>query len=66
MVITMQRADQGQFGTGYKVAPISTYQVRNKMSCFKIAGFSEAPVEIQMALPDLTGFVVCTVRQLKL
>lgn len=54
--MTIQRADLGQYGEGYKVAPLSTYKVRNLMSCFKMPGFSEAPVDIQVTLPDLTGF----------
>jgi hypothetical protein len=70
MVMTIQRADLGQYGEGYKVAPLSTYKVRNLMSCFKMPGFSEAPVDIQVTLPDLTGFQVillaCTFKSLEM
>lgn len=56
--MTMQRADQGQYGTMYKVAPMTAYTVRNKVSCFKGDGATEMPVDIQPVLPDLTGFQV--------
>ena len=62
MVMTMQRADQAQFGTMYEVVPMTAYTVRNKMSCFKSDGASEAPVSIQGVLPDLTGFQVLALR----
>ena len=58
MVMTFQRGDQGQYGTSYKVAPMTTYTVKNKVSCFKVPGFAEAPVAYQPLLPDLSGFEV--------
>lgn len=56
--MTMQRADQGQFGSTYEVVPMTAYTVRNQVSCFKVDGGSDAPVSIQGVLPDLTGFQV--------
>ena len=58
MVSTIQRQDQEQYGASYKVAPMSNYKVMNKMSCFLVKGVSEAPVEIQATLPNLTNFQV--------
>jgi len=54
----MQRADQGQFGESYKVAPLSNYQVQNQMSCFKVDGAKGMEVTIQAILPDLKDFKV--------
>ena len=54
----MQRADQGQFGESYKVAPMSNYQVQNQMSCFKVDGAKGMEVTIQAILPDLKDFKV--------
>ena len=58
MVATYQRADQGDYGSTYKVAFMSNYKVMNQRNCFQVKGISEAPVSIQATLPDLTGFQV--------
>ncbi|XP_052777162.1 digestive cysteine proteinase 1-like isoform X2 [Mya arenaria] len=64
MVQTMQRADQGQYGVSFKVAPLTTYQVRNTMSCFKVPGIKGMAVDIQIILPDLTGFTKQTTQDI--
>ncbi|XP_052215701.1 digestive cysteine proteinase 1-like isoform X1 [Dreissena polymorpha] len=56
MVQTMQRADMFMYGSSYKIAPLTTYQQRNVMSCFQVNGTSGSTVDIQNVLPDLSGF----------
>ncbi|KAL4237142.1 hypothetical protein ACF0H5_005522 [Mactra antiquata] len=64
MVVTVQKATVGQYGTSFKVAPMTNYQVQNLMSCFKVAGTSDAKVGIQGVLPDLKGFAKLANQQM--
>ncbi|XP_041358235.1 digestive cysteine proteinase 2-like isoform X2 [Gigantopelta aegis] len=56
MVVSIQRADQKPFGKTYKIAPMSTYTVKNKNSCFQVNGTQNFTVSIQGVLPDLSKF----------
>ena len=56
---TIQRGDQGKFGTAYLINPITmdTKEILNKMTCFVRNGSSsDSPVTPQIVLPDLTDF----------
>ncbi|XP_064624536.1 digestive cysteine proteinase 2-like [Lineus longissimus] len=57
VVSTIQRADQGNFGKSYKVAPMSDYTAFNKKTCFLVNGTKNATVTIQAPLPDLKGYM---------
>ncbi|XP_067679038.1 digestive cysteine proteinase 1-like [Haliotis asinina] len=54
-VVTIQRADVGQYGISYKLAPMSNYTLNTEM-CFQTNGTNDTAVTIQSILPDLTGF----------
>lgn len=61
MVVTIQQAgklDTKDYGTSYKVAPITTDKVTNQPTCFQINGTSDNPIDVQGVLPDLTNFTV--------
>ncbi|KAK3803950.1 hypothetical protein RRG08_059813 [Elysia crispata] len=44
------------YGASFLVVPVSTQTVMNKVSCFKVNGSKEMPIENTDILPDLTGF----------
>lgn len=54
--IQLQSNDPSSYGTGIKVAPMTTETVLNAKTCFWLNGTSDSPVEIQSVLPDATNF----------
>ncbi|XP_030566502.1 digestive cysteine proteinase 1 [Drosophila novamexicana] len=56
MVKTYQLAGEGQYGTALKLAPVSTRDELNKLSCLQVNGTAEQAVEIQSILPDAKPF----------
>jgi len=58
MVSTVQLAPTSKvdFGVGIKIAPLTDEQVTNARTCFWINGTSDAPLEIQSVIPDITDF----------
>ena len=48
----------GSYGTVFKTVPETTQDFANRMTCFKIPGFKDAPVAAQGVLPDLTLYNV--------
>jgi len=56
MVKTFQRGDIGEFGTTFKIVPMTNEVVVNAINCFQANGSADAKVEPQSLLPDLTGF----------
>ena len=47
----------------YKIVPVTTEAVANKITCFKIDGFKESPVVPQGVLPNVTLYKVCVCAQ---
>ncbi|KAL5022008.1 hypothetical protein ScPMuIL_001163 [Solemya velum] len=60
MVTTIQRAD---VNIGYKIAPMTTYNVKNQKTCFQNNGTENVTIEIQSLLPNLTGFTMTKTEQ---
>ncbi|EDW35218.1 GL15722 [Drosophila persimilis] len=56
MVKTYQLAGEGDYGTMLKLAPITTQQEMNKLTCLQVNGTSEQKVETQSILPDAKPF----------
>ncbi|KAL7732364.1 hypothetical protein ACLKA6_004347 [Drosophila palustris] len=56
MVKTYQLAGEGQYGTSLKLAPVTTRDALNKLSCLQVNGTAEQTVEIQSILPDAKPF----------
>ncbi|CAD5117923.1 DgyrCDS6668 [Dimorphilus gyrociliatus] len=48
--------DENNYGVSYKIAPMTTYKVLNKNTCFQISGTKDAPIAPQSVLPDLTNY----------
>jgi len=65
MTKTVQRQDQGAFGSHYLVAPMSNEDVMNKQTCFIVKGSEDSPVKIQSLLPDLTNFTFSGMEEWK-
>ena len=57
--VIVNRGDMGDYGTVFKTVPETTKDFANRMTCFKIPGFKEAPVDAQGILPDLSLYKVC-------
>eukprot|EP00095_Tigriopus_kingsejongensis_P006643 maker-scaffold363_size195477-snap-gene-0.46 protein:Tk06643 transcript:maker-scaffold363_size195477-snap-gene-0.46-mRNA-1 annotation:"counting factor associated protein d-like" len=53
---TFQRGDLGQFGTLFKVVPMTDENLENVVRCVHTVGTKDAPVGPQSILPDLTDF----------
>ncbi|SPP76476.1 digestive cysteine proteinase 1 [Drosophila guanche] len=56
MVKTYQLAGEGDYGTLLKLAPITTHEEMNKLTCLQVNGTSDQKVEIQSILPDAKPF----------
>lgn len=52
------RGDQGDFGTLYKIVPVTTNNTYNVITCFAVPGAKEQPVVPQVVLPDPKDYVV--------
>lgn len=59
--VIINRGDMGSYGTVFKTVPETTKDFANRMTCFKIPGAKEAPVDAQGILPNLTLYTVCAV-----
>ncbi|XP_034480335.1 digestive cysteine proteinase 1 [Drosophila innubila] len=58
MVKTYQLAGEGQYGTSLKLAPVTTRDNLNKLSCLQLNGTEKEHVEIQSILPDVKTFAL--------
>ncbi|XP_068142438.1 digestive cysteine proteinase 1 [Drosophila tropicalis] len=58
MVKTYQLAGEGDFGTMLKLAPITTTDDLNKLTCLQVNGTTDQKVEIQSILPDAKPFTL--------
>lgn len=58
MVKTFQFDTEGEYGTSYEVAPMTTDSELNVVTCFITNGTSGSPVALQPVLPDTVGFEV--------
>lgn len=56
MVKTYQLPNQGDFGKSLKMAPITTENALNAVTCLEVNGTSDMKITPQTILPDLTGF----------
>ncbi len=54
----INRGDQGQFGTVYKIVYETTQQFANAKTCFAVPGGSGANVTPQGVLPNTTMYQV--------
>lgn len=55
-VKTYQLSGESEFGTSLKVAPVSTEQELNKITCLEVNGTAQRPIETQSVLPDCRNF----------
>jgi hypothetical protein len=58
MMRTYQISKEGDYGVSKKIAPFTTEEVHNELTCFQVNGNKEDPVEAQGVLPDITNFTV--------
>lgn len=58
MVKTYQLANEHPYGTSLKLAPITTREELNKVTCLQLNGTAESPVEIQSILPYVKDFTL--------
>ena len=58
MMRTYQISKEGDYGVSKKIAPFTTEDVHNELTCFQVNGNEEDPVEAQGVLPDITNFTV--------
>ncbi|CAI8034430.1 Counting factor associated protein D [Geodia barretti] len=56
----INRQDEGNYGMMYKIVPVTTESVANKISCFKLGGFKGVPVVPQGVLPNATLYKYVT------
>lgn len=49
----------------YKIVPMTTNNVTNQITCFKIEGASEAPVMPQGVLPNASLYVVSSAAMVR-
>lgn len=55
MVKTYQLGNSG-YGTSLKIAPVTTEEVENSVTCLQVNGTSDDQISPQSVLPDITGF----------
>lgn len=55
-VKTYQLSQELEFGTSLKIAPVSTDDTLNEITCLQVNGSQSDPVEIQSILPDAKAF----------
>lgn len=56
MVKTYQLSHEGSYGTSLKIAPVTTDEKPNEITCLQVNGTSEMQVEPQSILPDAKQF----------
>lgn len=56
MVKTYQLMHDGDFGQLLKIAPVTTNDFLNKVTCLQVNGTSDDRVKIQSILPDVKNF----------
>ncbi|ALC43483.1 26-29-p [Drosophila busckii] len=56
MVKTYQLAGEGQYGTSLKLAPVTSKDELNKLTCLQVNGTEQDSVEIQSILPNVKDF----------
>lgn len=56
MVKTYQLAKENDYGVSIKIAPITTEEQLNSITCLQVNGTGENPITPQNVLPDLRGF----------
>ena len=54
----INRKQDGSNGTMYKIVPMTTDNVTNQITCFKVEGDPDAPVVPQGVLPNATLYQV--------
>lgn len=57
-VKTYQLSRDGQYGTSLKIAPVTTDEKPNEITCLQVNGTSDMRVEPQSILPDCTDFTL--------
>lgn len=55
-VKTYQLSREGVYGTSLKVAPVTTLEELNKITCLQVNGTEQRPIELQPILPDSSQF----------
>lgn len=55
-VKTYQLSHEGQFGTSLKVAPVTTNEKMNDITCLQVNGTDEYRIQPQSILPDCRDF----------
>lgn len=55
-VKTYQLSSEGQFGSSLKIAPVSTDDKLNKITCLQVNGTDDMRIEPQSILPDCKNF----------
>lgn len=55
-VKTYQLSQRGVFGTSFKVAPVTTDNELNKITCLQVNGTEHRHIKQQPILPDCTEF----------
>lgn len=53
---TYQLSRDGEFGTSLKIAPVTTNEKMNDITCLQVNGSSENRIEPQSILPDCRDF----------
>lgn len=55
-VKTYQLSHEGDFGTSLKIAPVTTDEILNKITCLQVNGTSDNKIQPQSILPDCKEF----------
>lgn len=56
MVKTYQLRHTGPYGTSLKIAPVTTDEVPNKITCLQVNGTTDNTIDPQAILPDVRSF----------
>lgn len=64
MVKTYQLTHRGRYGTSLKVAPVTTEEELNKITCLEVNGTAIETVKLQSALPDAKDFLLVGVEEI--
>jgi hypothetical protein len=54
----INRQNEGSFGTMYKIVPMTTQNVSNQTTCFKVEGLDGSPVVPQGVVPNASLYKV--------
>ena len=54
----INRKTDGRHGTMYKIVPMTTNNVSNQITCFRVPGHSESPVVPQGVVPNASLYKV--------